>query len=205
MESNTPMASTVGRPRDPRTDDAVRHAARSVLLEVGYRRTSYELVAKRAGVSRPTIYRRWPSKPLLIASAVFTEPVGPIVADTGDLEADLRALASAMVASMARPETRRALPGLLSDLDDPGQRRAAVGELETRLRGGLAARLESAAAEGHARPDADVELLLDVLIGASFNRLVARAATTRGFVDGLARALYDCVRPMSTPAGREEH
>ena len=51
---------TRGRPRDPRRREAILLAAMSLIGEVGYDRATVEAIAHRAGVSKPTIYRRWP-------------------------------------------------------------------------------------------------------------------------------------------------
>ena len=51
-------ARLVGRPRDPRVDEAVRRAALELLAEIGYQATSIQAIARRAGVSAPSIYRR---------------------------------------------------------------------------------------------------------------------------------------------------
>ena len=51
-----------GRPRDPRTHDAIMTATRHLLTRDGYDQVSMDAIAKEAGVSRPTVYRRWPSK-----------------------------------------------------------------------------------------------------------------------------------------------
>ena len=49
-----------GRPRDPRRREAILRAAIELVAEVGYDRMTVEALATRAGVSKPTIYRRWP-------------------------------------------------------------------------------------------------------------------------------------------------
>jgi AcrR family transcriptional regulator len=53
-------APTRGRPRDPRRREAILAAAVALVAEVGYDRMTVEAIAHRAGVSKPTIYRRWP-------------------------------------------------------------------------------------------------------------------------------------------------
>src|SRR5919201_1691169 len=79
------------RPRDRRLDAAVLGATRRLLVEVGYRDLSIEAVARRAGVHRPTIYRRWRSKAELVHAAIY--PAGDVtlrVPDTGDFARDIR-------------------------------------------------------------------------------------------------------------------
>jgi AcrR family transcriptional regulator len=59
-----------GRPRDPRLDDAIILATRARLVRDGYSRMTLGDVAMDAGVSRPTLYRRWATKLDLVADAL---------------------------------------------------------------------------------------------------------------------------------------
>jgi AcrR family transcriptional regulator len=66
-----------GRPRSPEVEEAVVHATVELLQEVSYGRLSIEMVAERAGVGKPAVYRRWPSKATLVADVIarIIEPV----------------------------------------------------------------------------------------------------------------------------------
>ncbi|MBE8988704.1 TetR/AcrR family transcriptional regulator [Nostoc sp. LEGE 12450] len=81
-----------GRPRNLQSHQAILQASLELLSEVGYERTSIDAIAVRAGVSKPTIYRRYKGKEELIASAIesFREEV--IIPDTGSLWDDIDAL-----------------------------------------------------------------------------------------------------------------
>src|SRR5690242_10125130 len=48
-------------------------AARACILDVGWRRTTLTEVARRAGVSRMTIYRAWPDMPAVLADQMTRE------------------------------------------------------------------------------------------------------------------------------------
>ncbi|NYJ03453.1 AcrR family transcriptional regulator [Nocardioides thalensis] len=65
--------------RSPR--DAYLDAARACILDVGWRRTTLTEVARRAGVSRMTIYRTWADMPRLLAD-LMTREWGELVAET---------------------------------------------------------------------------------------------------------------------------
>jgi AcrR family transcriptional regulator len=95
MSTAAPPASRPvppGRPRDPRRDEAIRDAALALLAEVGYERTSVDAIAAAAGVSKPTIYRRWPGKQALVADAIRCHPhMRATAPDTGSLRGDLLA------------------------------------------------------------------------------------------------------------------
>jgi AcrR family transcriptional regulator len=54
-------------------------AARACILDVGWRRTTLTEVARRAGVSRMTIYRAWPDMPAVLGD-LMTREWGQVVA-----------------------------------------------------------------------------------------------------------------------------
>ena len=63
-------SSRGGRPRDPALDDAIIEATRRRLVLDGYSQMSMGDIASDAGVTRPTIYRRWPGKFELVVDAL---------------------------------------------------------------------------------------------------------------------------------------
>jgi AcrR family transcriptional regulator len=66
---------------DPRLD-AYLDAARDCILDLGWRRTTLTEVARRAGVSRMTIYRKWPDMRTLLADLMTREWGGLVQVDT---------------------------------------------------------------------------------------------------------------------------
>lgn len=79
----------MARTRNADIDEAVLGATLELLGELGYADLSIGQVASRAGVHRPAVYRRWPSKRHLIVDAVVRELGVAPTPDTGDLRADL--------------------------------------------------------------------------------------------------------------------
>jgi AcrR family transcriptional regulator len=59
--------------RADETENAILDAATECVLAFGVRRTSLSDVARRAGVSRPTVYRRWPDRQALVADVMTRE------------------------------------------------------------------------------------------------------------------------------------
>ncbi|MFC9995086.1 TetR/AcrR family transcriptional regulator [Nocardia sp. NPDC127526] len=59
-----------GRPRDPAVDEAIILATRRRLVTDGYTRMALGDIAADAGVTRPTLYRRWPGKLELVIDAL---------------------------------------------------------------------------------------------------------------------------------------
>jgi AcrR family transcriptional regulator len=161
--------SSRGRPRDPRSHEAIVSAATELVIEVGYAATSIGAVAARAGVGKDTVYRRWRGKPELVFEAVFTTTDHVPAPDTGTLAGDLTALLRSLVEEFHAPAAAAALPGLLADF-------AADPVLKARIRSDFLApskeRLlivfERAVARGEIAADTPVDLVLDTLAGAVF-------------------------------------
>lgn len=161
--------SSRGRPRDPRSHEAIVSAATELVIEVGYAATSIGAVAARAGVGKDTVYRRWQGKPELVFEAVFTTTDHAPVPDTGTLAGDLTTLLQGLVDEFHTPAAAAALPGLLADF-------AANPVLKARIRSDFLApskeRLlivfERAVVRGEIAADTPVDLVLDTLAGAVF-------------------------------------
>jgi AcrR family transcriptional regulator len=86
-------------------DDPYLDAARATILAVGWRRTTLTDVARRAGVSRMTIYRRWPDMQGLLADLMVREwgtPVATALDAPQGRALDRRAIAEGVVACLAR-------------------------------------------------------------------------------------------------------
>ena len=59
-----------GRPRNPVVDQAILRAALQLFIEHGVAGASIERIAKRAGVAKTSVYRRWSSREALLAQAI---------------------------------------------------------------------------------------------------------------------------------------
>ena len=78
-----------GRPRAEGLDEALLDVTLELAGEVGINGMSMDDLAQRAGVSKATIYRRWPSKERLVLDAL-NHALRPFdLIDTGSLRGDL--------------------------------------------------------------------------------------------------------------------
>jgi AcrR family transcriptional regulator len=120
---------THGRPRDASIDDAARAAARELLVEVGWDGTTLSAVADRAGVSRPALYRRWPTKTQLVFDTLFgwAEEVLPKQADQDPAEW-LRVAVEVSFELFRDPAVRAGTPGLLAVIANDEQMRTTLWE-----------------------------------------------------------------------------
>lgn len=91
MVSGSPARNLkdMARPRDPSVEPRIMAAASELLSEGGYAALTMEGVANRAGVGKPTVYRRWSTRAQLVFE-LFTRPTVPEpLPDTGSLRTDL--------------------------------------------------------------------------------------------------------------------
>ena len=137
-------------------------AARACVLAVGFRRTTFSDVARRAGVSRMTLYRRFPDLETLL-STLMTWEFGRVVADARAAAADgtCRERAVAMVATAARRLHEDPLFDRLLDVDPElllPYITVRLGGMQRMAVAGLAAELEAGRVDGSVR-DGDPETL----------------------------------------------
>lgn len=90
--------ATAGRPRDETVGQRALLAAREVFAQRGWFGTSYDEVAKRAGVGKSSLYLRWPTKADLVIAAV-TPAVVFSAANTGTVRGDLVELGEALLSA----------------------------------------------------------------------------------------------------------
>jgi len=114
MDPQQPRSA--GRPRDPGLDVAIRAAAIELLAEGGLDACALDEVARRAGVGKATIYRRWPSKEALVLDAFRNATTLPVPeGDRGSLVEDARAHLEGLRAALGTPlarATRQLTPDL---------------------------------------------------------------------------------------------
>ncbi|MGW0176613.1 TetR/AcrR family transcriptional regulator [Rhodococcus sp. NPDC003322] len=188
----------LGPQRDPAIDEAVLEATRQLLVEKGYSGTSIDAIATRAGVGRPAIYRRWPSKAHVVNDAVYPvldpERDADIDAELGTAGAmpdQIRDLVHGAVALFAAPHTRAGVPGLISESrSDEALREVLVVRQLAGVRAELRRRLAEAVDAGEIRRGVDADTLLDILGGAAIFALCIRDVED---TEALAGALTDIV------------
>jgi AcrR family transcriptional regulator len=163
-----------GRPRDARRDEAILAATLALLQEQGYSGLTIEGVADRAGVGRPTIYRRWPSKPaLVVAALVDSARLAVPQRDTGSLRRDLIAVQRHQVELMSSPVSRRVTAGLIADLaSDPHLAETYVSQYLAPRRATVWQVLQRGVDRGELAADVDFAFIYDLLVGPLFMRAV---------------------------------
>jgi AcrR family transcriptional regulator len=162
-----------GRPRDPGVDEAIIEAALVELTQRGYADLTVADVARRAGVSKPTVYRRWADKAQLVVEAIASRMPAPRFPDTGDVAADLVAYADRLVGTFAHGPAGQVLPGLVAAIAaDPEMadqyRRLLIHPLRQHMQGAV----ERGVTRGQLLADTDIDLVLDAIAGPVYVRLL---------------------------------
>jgi AcrR family transcriptional regulator len=173
----------LGRPRDEQIDADVVSAVLSVLRSKGYRAVTIDGIARRVGRARTSIYRRWPSKRHLVAYAVVSELGENPAADTGSLRKDLEGVVSTLMTGFSGP-LGQALAGLVADMAQDSELAESIRqEVLAARRKSMRDAFTRAIARGEVRADINIELVLDMLTGPFYFRvLFGHAPITRRMV-----------------------
>ncbi|MGW3810488.1 TetR/AcrR family transcriptional regulator [Micromonospora sp. NPDC005113] len=171
---------------------AIRRALMQELAAVGYGRLSIEAVARRAGVSKTAIYRRWNSKLDLVLDIVAAAAHGKLpVLDTGTLRGDLALLFQAVAHALRHPLALQIIPDLLAEaarnptIDQT--LRQVLHARQQEIGGRLVAR---AVQRGELPADTDPDAAVDLIIGPLYWRLaIARGPVTDTYLDTLVESV----------------
>lgn len=188
-----------GRPRSERARQAILAAAAELLLARGLSAVSMDAVAERAGVSKATIYRWWPTKETLALDALYTEwaAVRPQPRDTGSLRGDLLSLLRPWARLAGSRPYGRVIAALLAEAQTDPAFAAEYRQrfVEPRREQGRAI-LRRAIERGEIRPGTKVEVVLDLLYGSLYHRLLhGHAPLTDRFVGETVDTVLDGIRP----------
>ncbi len=180
-------------PRKTRVRNAVLAAAGAVLRRDGYAGLTMERVAAESGVAKTTLYRTWPTKAAL-CMALYLEVAGRELRDpdTGDVARDLRHIAETVVTLQKRTVAGPAFIGLIAEAQlSPQARSAFLAEFAERRRELTRNVLRRGIARRQLRQDTDVDLVIDVIGGATMFRLLqGHAPLNRKFTDALVALVF---------------
>jgi AcrR family transcriptional regulator len=164
-----------GRPRSEKARVAILESAAELLLERGLSAVSMDTVAERAGVSKATIYRWWPTKETLALDALFNEwaAATPATRDTGSLRGDLLALMRPWARLAGSRPYGRVIAALITEAQTNPE--FAV-EYQSRFveprRDQTREVLRRSVERGEIPADTKIEVAIDLLYGPLYHRLL---------------------------------
>src|SRR5262245_33961887 len=198
------MSETSRKPdgRVERSKEAILGATRELLAEEGdVGSLTVEAVAAQSGVAKTTIYRRWRDKWELALDAVmidmlpgFADPV-----DVGDTGKELITFVEGAMKNLSTPPSGPAMQGLASQIaTDPELGRVYRDRVVEPRREQLRPVIERGIARGDLRPETDVALVHELLVGPIFYRLLfSSGPINRKLSTRLADAVLDGFSPAA--------
>ncbi|KIP52847.1 TetR/AcrR family transcriptional regulator C-terminal ligand-binding domain-containing protein [Leucobacter komagatae] len=194
-EAVAPRRGRGRRPADEVRADVLRTVG-GILLQEGLADLTFERIARESGVSKATLYKWWPSVGVLALDGYFHAVEDALAfPDTGDIRADLTTQLHHFIELMTTTPAGRLLSELIGqsqiDQDLATEYRRLYSSARRQL---AAARLRAAQDAGQIRPNVDVQVIVDQLWGAVYNRLlVPDEPVTAAFGDALIGNLLDGV------------
>jgi len=192
----------LGRPRSTEADEAIAHAALTLLAESGFEGVTVEAVALRAGVAKSTVYRRFPGKPELLVTVLQHACQVPVEdADTGSVVGDLVAVADGLRRSLTDTELGRAMPAVVSAAARHPEVAEAHRSFVATRRAVAVGAVRRGIERGEVDPAVDPDTLLDMVVGPLFHRQLInrRPVTERWIHEVVARAVRGCA-PVLGPS-----
>jgi AcrR family transcriptional regulator len=197
-----------GRPRSEKARLAILEAAGELLLARGLSAVSMDAVAERAGVSKATIYRWWPTKETLALDALYNQWAADRLParDTGSLRGDLLSMLRPWVRLAASRPYGRVIAALVTEAQtDPAfgtEYRARF--VEPRRDQGREV-FQRAIERGEIPADIKIEVALDLLYGPIYHRLLhGHAPLNDRFVRDVVDTVLAGIKPdpaVSEPGG----
>ncbi|WP_229831002.1 TetR/AcrR family transcriptional regulator [Actinoplanes ianthinogenes] len=176
---------------------AIRNAVMSELAEVGYGRLSIEAVARRAGVGKTAIYRRWSNK-LEMVLEIITEVAGRKVPlpDTGSFSGDLDLLMMIVSKALQHRVASQIIPDLMAEAArNPQIAETLQRVLRTHQQSVGEKLVGQAIARGELPEDTDPEVAVDLILGPLYWRLaVSRQPMSDDYLEKLAASVLGSLK-----------
>ena len=178
-------------------------AAGEILQHDGYAGLTMERVAAESGVAKTTLYRRWPTKAAL-CMALYLDVAGRELRDpnTSDVALDLKHIADTVVNLQKKTVAGPAFIGLIAEAQvSPDTRTAFLAEFADRRREITRQVLRRAIQRRQLRADTDIDLVIDVIGGATtFRLLQGHAPLNKKFTSDLVDLVLSGCRTKETRA-----
>ncbi|MHA0289224.1 TetR/AcrR family transcriptional regulator C-terminal ligand-binding domain-containing protein [Mycobacterium sp. C3-094] len=168
------MANRRGRPRSEAVRGAILTAAAELAAEGGPGAATIDAIARRAEVSRTTIYKWWPSASAIVLEGLLESVRESIVRPPGSttIEALIHHV-SALNAILADPGVGALLRNVIAAAaGDPAIQTALLAQWIEPRRGAVVDALTDAVAVGELSGDTDIEVVVDALVSPPYYRLV---------------------------------
>ncbi|WP_095152406.1 TetR/AcrR family transcriptional regulator [Pseudomonas sp. Irchel s3b5] len=203
MSTKKPVSTTksiVGRPRSEATRRQILDATIRLLQEKSIQAISIEAIAREAGVSKSTIYRWWDSKALVVIDAFIENQMlkTALPRELGPREAIAQHFRS-LVDQYSGWAGRLVAQILAEGQSDPSTLRDFRERFHYGRRAIIRETLEEWRVSGEISPDTDIEILMDLIYGAVYMRLmIGHAPLNQAFAESHINFVYHLLGVKST-------
>ncbi len=183
-----------GRPPNQLAQARILKAAHDILTEDGFGRLTVEAVAARSGVGKPTIYRHWANASELAMAALMSGDPGIFAGGGTSLRSALAGQMRSLIQAFATTRGRQIAMTLAAADPESEFTKAFRNQVILSSREAGRALLLEAAARGEITLQHDLEVLLDMIYGPVFYRLlVGHRSLDTGFADGIVAIALEAV------------
>jgi AcrR family transcriptional regulator len=198
--TSSDVAAKRGRPRDPNTDETILEATARCLARDGYSRMTVGAVASEAGVTRPTIYRRWPTKAELTVAAISELVLRDTLPRTGDARADLLEIVRAVYRALIDQKRMRLFGSIFAeDHHNPNFvelfRKHVIKPRHQQFEDALNAGIAS----GQIRDGVDIAIVTDFLVGSFLSRWISGGVVPADWPERTVTLLWPSISTDGTP------
>ena len=160
--------------RGEQVRDAVLTAAGELMLEGGLAAATMEAIAARAGVSKRTLYKYWPSRGAVALEGFMRSAAASwSLPENAPAAVSLEELVLAAVRLFTQTPAGPLMRSLIADAQSQDEIATAIRDQWLRPRRAVAADLlRQGIASGQFRADLDVEVTLDLLFAPVYYRLL---------------------------------
>lgn len=189
-----PEQKRPGRPRDPEVEDAIIRATQRALAVDGYARMSVDAIAAAAKVTKPTIYRRWPTKADLATAAIAALQTRYPPASTGDVRTDILAHLRHFREGLARPQGMAMIGTLLTEeTHTPELMKLFRERIVATRRNWVRGILEEARDRGDLRAELDIDATATMLLGAYYAAYLEHGAFSADWDERFLAAIWSAI------------
>lgn len=175
FEGFATMEYLMARPRSEAARQKVLDAALELIAVSGVASFTVDAVSARSGVAKTTIYRHWDSGNALLIETMKCAIAPMPTPNTGALRTDLTQLVKSAMEMLSQPALLGTMLEIMARVQSDPELQALHAALEHERVMPLKTVLLLAQARGEISPDADLELMVDMVGGPVMSRRLFKA------------------------------
>jgi AcrR family transcriptional regulator len=178
---------SIGARRNPASQEAILDAAEAILREEGIAGFSIEAVARRARAGKPTIYRWWPNRTLLMLEVYRRIKNQRAFPDTGTLRTDLIAFLQNQLLGFWKDGLNGTVyRAIIAEAQSDPEAARALYEYQAERKQVAVEMVDRAKARGEIPAEANGGLIVDMIVSFAWHQLlIGRVDEAIGAIEGV--------------------